>query len=62
MTHFNFKKTTGLKKKYSCGGYGGRCSMCSISYGDGKVRRKMEIENTSGSVVTFCLKVSTIKL
>ena len=30
MTHFNFKKTNGKKKHFSCGGYGGRCSMCSF--------------------------------
>lgn len=41
---FNFKKTTGKKKKYSCGGYGGKCSMCSSVYNDGKLRKKIEIQ------------------
>lgn len=28
LTRFNFKKTTGHKKKYSCTGYGGKCASC----------------------------------
>lgn len=43
LTHFNFKKTTGRKYKYSCGGYGGRCSMCSRDYKCGKNKRKFEV-------------------
>lgn len=31
LTHFNFKKTNGKKYKYSCKGYGGKCSMCKGS-------------------------------
>lgn len=29
LNNFNFKKTTAFKRMYSCGGYGGKCSMCS---------------------------------
>lgn len=31
-THFNFKKTNARKKKYSCGGYGGKCAGCKATY------------------------------
>lgn len=41
MIRFNFKKTTSKKKKYSCGGYGGKCSMCSAVYGEGKSYQKI---------------------
>ena len=42
LTHFNFKKTNGHKKKYSCGGYGGKCSMCRPEI-KGKVKSKLTI-------------------
>lgn len=32
FTHFNFKKTNARKKKYSCSGYGGKCSQCKSAY------------------------------
>ena len=31
---FNFKKTNAKKYHYSCGGYGGKCSMCATNYGE----------------------------
>lgn len=42
LTHFNFKKTTAFKKKYSCHGYGGKCGMCSNNHKDVKKYSKEE--------------------
>jgi hypothetical protein len=58
MSRFNFKKTNGRKKKYSCGGYGGRCSMCSVVYGDGKYHRKIEINSRDHFINKIMVKSS----
>ena len=50
-THFNFKKTTGHKKQFSCGGYGGRCRGCKLgAYGDGKKTLKVNIQDNNNDV------------
>lgn len=56
MTKFNFKKTTAFKRKYSCGGYGGKCGMCrGGNYGEGKLFSK-EIIEYKDSNLTMCME------
>lgn len=52
---FNFKKTNAKKYHYSCGGYGGKCSMCANNYGDYKKFKKIVI-GTSTNDYTLQLK------
>ena len=44
---FNFKKTNSKKKRYSCGGYGGKCSNCknttSQLYGKNQTKNRILI-------------------
>jgi hypothetical protein len=44
---FNFKKTTAKKYHYSCGGYGGKCSMCAINNRDEKKFKKIVVETST---------------
>ena len=56
---FNFKKTNGRKKRFSCGGYGGTCPMCKQgAYGGGKQKRKQTIVY-GNKTFNLCLPYST---
>ena len=54
-TKFNFKKTNAKKYHYSCGGYGGKCSMCANNYGEEKKFKKIVI-GTSTNDLTLQIK------
>ena len=56
LTKFNFKKTNAHKMKYSCGGYGGKCTMCSNVYNEGKLTKKVRILNGQCSDTFMCIK------
>ena len=60
LEHFNFKKTNALKKKYSCGGYGGFCTWCRrMEHKGGKIQRKMVID-TGTKEINLCLRTKFI--
>ena len=43
FSHFNFKKTNARKKKFSCGGYGGKCAGCKSTYNEPKLMSKYTV-------------------
>lgn len=54
---FNFKKTTAHKKKYSCWGYGGKCSMCkSNNHSEDKAYRKVLLSDIPTTLNTLIVK------
>ncbi len=44
LTKQNFKHTNAAKLSYSCGGYGGRCSMCKLHERDTKQKEIFSIK------------------